>query len=313
MYFSLNSGYLQNLRDRFYFLRQSIQGYPITHRFFKQMTGYSLDLKNPLTHNERIVHKKLFDRDPLLIITSDKVKVRDYVTEKLGEEEASKILIPVYHISKTGEDIPHESWDFEFFMKSNHQSRANLLVKPGENPEKIKSICKKWLSQSYGQALHEWAYRDIPRRIICEKVIRTPEGMIPMDVKFYCFNAKVKMVLFLADRFGDQSRIFTDENKVEIPGSQQFGAKKLETIPDFPTYGKMLELSQILSQPFQYCRVDFYTVGNSIFFGELTHYTGSGIEKFDDWNTDRVLGELWKPENKDVSFFEMRQKLFPNT
>lgn len=307
----MSSGNIQKIRDRIFSIRQSIFGYPNAHLFFQKMTGYALDLKNPVTHNQRIVHKKLFDRDPLLIITSDKVKVRDYVIETLGKEEADKILIPVYHISKTGEDIPHESWDFEFFMKSNHQSRANLLVQPGEDPMKIKKICKNWLSQSYGQNLHEWAYRDIPRRIICEKVIRTPIGSIPMDVKFYCFNGKAKMVLFLADRFENQTRIFTDEHRVEIPGAQMFGAAKMSSIPVFSTYDKMLKLSEKLAQPFQYCRVDFYTVEDSIYFGELTHYTGSGIEKFDDWNTDRVFGELWKSENKDISFFEMKQKLFP--
>lgn len=269
------------------------------------MTGYPLDLKNPITHNQRIVHKKLYNRDPLLIITSDKVKVRDYVIETLGLEEANKILIPIYHISKTGQDIPHESWDFEFFMKSNHQSRANLLVKPGEDPQKIKEVCKKWLSQSYGQSLHEWAYRDIPRRIICEKVIRTPEGRIPMDVKFYCFNGQIKMVLFLADRFETQTRIFTDENRVEIPGAQLFGSAKMTTIPNFPTYTKMLELSKKLAEPFQFCRVDFYTVENSIYFGELTHYTGSGMERFDDFDVDLAFGKLWLPENKDKGALAM--------
>lgn len=307
----MTSGNLQKLRDHFFAFRQSIFGYPNAHQFFQKMNGYPLDLKNPVTHNQRIVHKKLYDRDPLLVITSDKVKVRDYVIEILGKKEADKILIPVYHVSKTGEDIPNESWDFEFFMKSNHQSRANMLVKPGEDPEKIKKICTKWLSNSYGQNLHEWAYRDIPRRIICEKVIRTPEGSIPMDVKFYCFNGKIKMVLFLADRFETQTRIFTDENRVVIPGAQLFGAAKMSTIPNFPTYDKMMEISEKLAQPFQYCRVDFYTVADSIFFGEITHYTGSGIEKFEAWNTDRIFGELWKPENKDISFFEMKQKLFP--
>lgn len=282
------------------------------HRFFQKMNGYPLDLKNPITHNQRIVYKKIYDRNPLLITTSDKVEVRRFVTEKLGEEEAKKILIPQFFVSKTGADIPHQTWDFEFFMKSNHQSRANLLVQPGEDPEMIKEICKKWLSQSYGQALHEWAYRDIPRRILCEKVIRTPEGKIPMDVKFYCFNGFVKMILFLDDRFGNQSRIFTDENLVEIPGSQLFGENKMSPIPNFPTLGKMKEISQKLAAPFNYCRVDFYTVGEEIYFGELTHYTGSGIEKFDQWESDRTLGELWKPENKHRSFFEMRALLFPS-
>jgi hypothetical protein len=299
----------QRLKDFFFEVKNSLSSYPRLHQRFEEIHGYPLDLEHPITHNQWINHKKIVDRDPLIPLTSDKVRVRDYVREILGEKEASEILIPVYHISQTGRDIPHQDWDFEFFMKANHFSGGNMLVQPGTDPELIKNTCQNWLRSSYGQNLHEWAYRDIPRRISCEKVIRTESGDIPFDVKYYCFHGRPKMILFLTDRFGNQKRVFTDENLTFLPGAQQYGKEFLIDIPHFKTHERMLHLSAKLARPFRYCRVDFYTVGDEVYFGELTHYTGSGLEKFDDYDLDLALGKLWLPENKEFTALELLQQV----
>lgn len=300
---------LQRIRDRFFELRQSLFSFPSLKKVFFKSHGYALNLDNPKTHNERINHKKIFDRNPLIPITSDKVRVRAYVKDILGEKEADEILIPVYHISKTGEDIPHQDWDFEFFMKANHSSGRNLLVKPGTDPELVKRTCRSWLKSSFGQALHEWAYRDIPREIICEKVIRTESGQIPADIKYYCFHGRPKMILFLVDRFENQRRVFTDTDFNVLPGAQMYGMEVLLPVPVPATHERMMELACKLAKPFTFCRIDFYTVGDAIFFGELTHYTGSGLEKFDDYDLDVAIGHLWLSENIDVTPLQMLEKV----
>ena len=289
--------------------RQKWLGYPFLHKAFKKNHGYLFDLKNPITHNQRIVHKMIIDRNPLMVITADRVKVRDYVLKILGPEEGRKILIPLYFISKTGQDIPHQSWDFEFFMKANHSSGDNMLIQPGEDPEKLKTLCKKWLRTSYGQPFHEWAYRDIPRRITCEKVLRDGNGLIPMDLKFYCFHGRVKMIYFLKDRFGDQTSLILDENLKEIPGSQMLGGKKMDTVPVFSNFEKMIEISERLSKALDFCRVDLYDVDGNIYFGEITHYSAAGTHRFDDFDTDLAYGEMWKEENKNQNFFQIYDEI----
>ena len=48
----------------------------------------------------------------------------------------------------------------------------------------------------------------------------------------------------------------------------------------------MLEIAEKLSEGFPYVRVDLYNNGGKIYFGELTFYDSSGMEKFSDstWN-----------------------------
>ena len=284
---------IQYLRDFFYQIRQRTFDYPDLHRVFFKKHGYKLDLKNPLTHNQRITHKKVFDRNPLIPITSDKYRVREYIREILGKELSDKILIPIYQISKTGQDIPFESMDFEFFMKANHYSGGNMLVKPGIDPEVLRSTCKSWINSSFGQALHEWAYKDIPRRIICEKVLRDESGKIPNDYKFYCFQGKLEMVMVVSDRFENQRRVFIDPDKNVLEGGQMYGNEMLLPLPEIPNYEKMVVIAEKLSKPFAHARIDLYSFGSEIFFGEITHYPGSGLEKFDDYKLDLFFGNKW--------------------
>ena len=268
-----------------------------------------MDLTTPRTHNQRIVHKMIFDRDPLLIITSDKVKVREYVRKKLGKEKAEQVLIPQFHVTKSGKDFPRDIWEKEFFMKANHASGYNRLVKPGDDPQEIKNLAQFWLSQSFGQVNHAWAYKDIPRRVLCEQVIRDEKGEIPMDIKLHCFHGQVKMILFLQDRFGNTSRVYTDENLREIPGSQMLGEKTLDKIPDLANLSELISLGEKLSQDFIFSRIDLYAVGEKIYFGEITHYSGAGTRRFDDLQTDLGFGELWKPENKGLNIFDVLRNL----
>lgn len=245
----------------------------------------------------------------MIMMTTDKVKVRNYVEEKLGSATAREILIPIYHISKTGKDIPNELWDFEFFLKANHSSGMNKIIPAGEDPKKVAELAQKWLNTSFGQARHEWAYRDIPRRIICEKVLRTETGKIPMDLKYYCFNGKCKLILYYQDRWEVPARIFSDENGNIIPNFQSFGLKMLEDVPNLPSRKRMIEIAEVLSQDFQYCRVDFYSVEGKIYFGEITQYTGSGLEKLDTFEIDLALGRLWLPENSHKSLMEVYKEV----
>ena len=68
-------------------------------KIYKYKTGENLNLKHPKTFNEKIQWIKLYGVTPLMRDCTDKVKVRDFVKERIGEE----YLKPVLQI------IPNES------------------------------------------------------------------------------------------------------------------------------------------------------------------------------------------------------------
>ncbi|MFT7204007.1 MAG: hypothetical protein ACI8YP_002490 [Algoriphagus sp.] len=178
-------------------------------------------------------------------------------------------------------------------------------MKQGEDPASVKKTSVKWLENSYGQAMHEWAYKDIPRRIICEKVLRDETGKIPPDLKIYCFHAKVRMILFVADRFKTQKRRFTNENLNPIYGVMMDGALQLEELPEFSNLDRMKLLAEMLAALFEFARVVFYSVGDKVFFGDLTHYPGFGLSPIDEIDHSIALGLLWDKQNSDITFYDM--------
>jgi hypothetical protein len=282
--------YLKQLASNLF---QQILGYPFLHKTFLEVHGYPLNLKNPKTFSELMNYKKTHDRDPLIPITCDKYRVREYVRKKLGDELANQILIPVYYVSKTGLDIPVESWDFEFFLKSNHSSGRNLLVVPGMDPKFVKKTASNWLKTSYGQPFHEWAYRDIPRRILCEKVLRDENNVMLSDYKFYCFYGKPELITVVSDRNKAKIVRYTIDTEFNLIDSLYSGDDVLKEIPTIPNFAKMMDIARVLSADFEHARIDLYAISNQIFFGEITQYSGSGLYKMSSYETDLKLGKFW--------------------
>ena len=71
---------------------------------FKKMQGYELNLDNPQSFNEKVVYKKLFDRNPLLVLTSDKYRAREYIRDKIGWE-AENHLVPLLYVTDKPETL----------------------------------------------------------------------------------------------------------------------------------------------------------------------------------------------------------------
>ena len=299
-----------SLYSKAWLWQQEKRGYPHLHFMFQKMMGYPLDISQPKTHNHFLNWIKFHRRDPRVPITSDKVQVRDYIKKMLGEKEGEEILIPLYYVSKTGLDLPFDQWKEEVFIKANHYSGGNILYQPGMNRSKIEHQLRTFLSEPFGYNYHEWAYLQIPRRIICEKVLRTKDGNIPNDVKLYCFHGKVKMIMFVSDRLTQPKRVFTDQYFRVVPGAQMAGHPPLSPVPVPGNMTRMMEIAEKLSQGFDYIRVDLYSVDDeAIYFGEITHYTGSGLEKFDDEDVDYAVGRLWNPANRDRDILDMIEEV----
>ena len=62
------------------------------------------------------------------------------------------------------------------------------------------------------------------------------------------------------------------------------------------TIPKMIGLAEKLSQGLKFVRIDFYDVGGSIYFGEITFFPASGMGKFTPPEWDRKIGDYLKIE-----------------
>ena len=91
---------------------------------FKKRVGYSCNLKNPKSFNEKIQWIKLNDRNPVYPKLIDKLEVKKIVSEILGDEYVIPTLFGGF---SRFEDIPFDKLPNQFVIKCNHDA-ASVIV-----------------------------------------------------------------------------------------------------------------------------------------------------------------------------------------
>lgn len=263
-------------------------------KMFKAIMGYPLNLDNPQTFNEKLQWLKLYDRKPEYTMMVDKYKVRDYIAEQLGEE----YLIPLIGVWDDPDKIDFDKLPDQFVLKCNHNSGLGMCIckdKSKLNIEHVKNELRKGLAQDYYLTGREWPYKDVPRKIICEKymVDHLQEGL--NDYKFMCFAGKVMCSFVCTDRFNDDGlkATFFDRDWHVLP-FERYYPKSQTPISKPLNYDKMLAFSEKLSKEIPFVRTDFYEIDQKLYFGELTFFPGSGFEEFTPESFDIELGNWIK-------------------
>jgi hypothetical protein len=267
---------------------------------YRKAFGKDPDLRNPKTLNEKIVWLKLNDRTALHTQCADKFAVRDYIKEQIGD----KFLVPlVFHTKNPSEVISNNISEYPVIIKTNHDSGGGIFVydKSIINWKEVQKSLKKRMSKNYYWQSKEWQYKNIVPEIIVEKLLVDSKGNIPFDYKVHCFNGKVNMIQVDMGRGSENhyrnwySKEWQREpyqwtilkNGKEIQSSENDLDKPINL-------AQMIELSETLSKPFSYVRVDWYDLDNQLFFGELTFHHDSGNRPITPVEWDLKLGKKLK-------------------
>ena len=250
-----------------------------------------LDLDNPKSFNEKLQWLKLNDRRPEYTIMVDKYLVRDYIGKKLGNQ----YLIPLLGVWDSAEDIDFSLLPDEFVLKCNHNSGLGMCIckdKKSLNIKKVKEGLTKGLAQDYYLEGREWPYKNVQRKIVCEKFMKDNTGELA-DYKIHNFNGDPKVILVCTNRF-KESGLREDfySNTWEHLAVQRPGYPNAENPLKRPAeLDKMLELAKILAKDIPFVRTDFYVVNGDIYFGELTFYPASGFSAFEPERFDELFGD----------------------
>lgn len=255
-------------------------------RKFKQKLGYWPDLENPKTFNEKLSWFKLYVRDPLTTKCADKYAVREYVKEKIGGAH----LVPLLGVYDRVEDIDLDELPEEFVLKPNHESGRVILCHDKREIDwrKQADVMKNWLRGNYYYQTGEWQYKDIPPKILCEKMLH---GKI-IDYKFLCFNGIPVLLNVIANRKNghyDLYNVDLDFSCIETEKEEEF--RELFEKPKH--WNEMVRIARVLSQDFPFVRVDLYDLEGKVYFGELTFTPADGMATYFSLELDRKLGELY--------------------
>ncbi|MBQ7047862.1 MAG: glycosyl transferase [Clostridia bacterium] len=257
---------------------------------YKLCVGRSLDLNEPKTFNEKIQWLKIHKRLPKYISMVDKISVKDYVSEIIGEE----YVIPTLGVWDKAEDVDFDSLPNQFVLKCNHDSGGIVICKNKSDLDKQSALkkLKKALKRNPYNAAREWPYKSVQRRILAEEYLEDDKLRELRDYKFFTFNGEVKALFVASDRQDPNKETkfdFFDSNYNRLPIVN--GHPNSEKLPEKPeNFELMKELAKKLGQGMPHVRVDFYEVNGRVYFGELTFYHYGGLVAFEPNHWDEVFG-----------------------
>ncbi|GHC54015.1 ATP-grasp fold amidoligase family protein [Neogemmobacter tilapiae] len=271
-------------------------GSPWLRWHFRQKVGYWPHLRHPRSHNEKIQARKLYDRNPLFPMLSDKIAVRDHVRNVLGEERAEQVLLPL--LGQTGR--PTEAWlralGRGVVVKANHGSGWNELIRDDGSAVNYWLLARKlqgWCQRRYGQRNQEWAYWSIRPRILAEPMLCYPNGRAADDFKFSVNGGRATTVQVQRDRFGNHEQAYFDRDWNRLPMQME----KLPAMPDTPPapaqLAEMIVVAEAVAAMLDYARVDFLVTDTRFVLNEITLYRSSGFNAFIPEEWDFIWGAQW--------------------
>ena len=260
-------------------------------RRWREMMHRDLDLENPKTLTEKIQWLKIYDSNLLKTYCSDKITVRDYCKEKLGQD----YFIPILAVYNKFDEIDFSKLPKDYVLKTNHGSHTNIIVRDGKiNKELARRNFNDWMSKDWSWWGYELAYKPIPRKIFIEQYMNDGHTDL-IDYKFLCFNGEPKYCQVMTDRhkssfhtnyynmnFEPQLNI----SRNDIPANYSVKDKKPKN------WELMKETAKKLSEDFNFVRVDLYEIDDKMYISELTFFPAAGYVNYKNKDTDLKLGNM---------------------
>lgn len=259
----------------------------IVRRDFFACNNYYPNLEKPELFSEKILWLKLNVHSELHERCADKIRVREYVSSILGDE----VLIPFYGTAdKLNQELFQQIPDgVGFIVKTNHGSSGGVVyqTKSDVKFEELDSIMSHHMARNHYYHSREKQYKSIKPRILVEQLL-VDNGQSPMDYKIFCFNGKAKFIQVDIDRHTNHTRNIYDLDWKKLPVT--FYYKNGRDIQKPQRLLDMLSMAEQLANEFYFVRVDFYSVGDQIYFGEITFHPESGLKLFNPSHYEKLFG-----------------------
>lgn len=242
-----------------------------------------LNLKDPVTFNEKLQWLKIYDRNPKYTMLVDKYRVKQWVSDTIGKEH----VIPTLKMWSSADDIDIDDLPNQFVLKCNHDSGSVIICKDKSifDLTSAKQKLSRHLATDTSAFFCEWAYRNVPRCIIAEQYMEETGQTDLMDYKFFCFDGEPKIMYMSRDHAEHATTDFFDMEFNHLPIRMQ--APPSSILPEKPAeFEHMKELARKLSKGIPQVRVDFYVINGRVYFGEMTFYHCGGMVTVQphEWN-----------------------------
>jgi len=253
-----------------------------------------LRINRPRYLNDWVMRRKWKEcrGNALFSLLADKFAVRRYVSELLPED----VLIPLLHkfdnVIELRAALPSLSW---VVVKPNHGAgMVRVLDLPLNELEQDALILEAsaWLELDYSVKVREAHYSGIKPCLLVEE--RIGERGVPLDdYKIHIFkkpSGEARFVLQIIEgRFSSElvRTFYVDQFDRPSFGSYALSLEKKAVLE------RAVEFSSVLLGTLRYARVDWYIVGDRLYFGEITITPASGLGGGYGEEIDRIMGVMF--------------------
>ena len=241
--------------------------------------------KNPKDLSELWISRLLRGDFLKCYYLADKYLVRDYISSK----GYSNLLTPLIGVYDNFSDIDFTKLPNRFALKMNCFAGMNYICtdKTKIDLKGLEAKVNSW-KQKKLVSFSERHYNLIEPKLVCEEFIDDGSGKFPTDYKFICLKGHVECVLACKGREKGRAH-YSPYTPTWVPLPYYRKDGNFDIIPKPKNLEKMIAVAEDLSKEFEMIRVDLYSNGDRIWFGEMT-LTPAGC-MFHHWS-NRALSEL---------------------
>ena len=264
---------------------------PILLCRFRRYYGRWPNLLTPSTYHDKLFIRIAFDRRPVLQMMAGKVESRSYVRQRLGRDDMQAKLLGVAYARA---DVSRLTLPARYIVKCNQASGLVRLVTE-DNPitsAELDALVAAWLAEDYGRYSLEWVYLTVRPAVVFEELLDR-DGVLPRDVKFYCFSGRVEYIQVQKDLHAGLTKSLFNRDC-------QWLDLSLGTLPHGETpdplpklLDEMIAVAETLSAGMDYLRVDTLDLDDRFYVGELTTTPDGGSGQFTPPECDAVFGAHW--------------------
>lgn|GEM_PF-2222857 len=241
-----------------------------------------------LTFTEKI---KWRAHHPLLFswMYADKIQAKTIARHRAPECRVAEILFTISRASSLDElSLPPS-----YVLKASHGSGWFVLVKDGVDQRTgqvvtnayLRQRVDGWLKKMY-RAGSERQYVLIPRRAFIEDYAE-----IRHELRFFCFNGRVRFVMHEEDAPYHNRTVFYDRHWKALPVRWKYPLG--DAIPRPDCWKEHCATVERLASGIDFVRIDVFLSGPQLYFGEFTFTPSQGLTYNLPEEVNRLWGSYW--------------------
>jgi len=266
--------------------------YPRQMVNFRRALGRWPDPAMPRSSNEKYTWRKIFDRNPLFTVASDKL-----LAKQLAQQLCPDVRVPeTLWVGERAEDIPDELLQGSVVVKTNHGSGWNYSVHHGKHDRQaLNRTVNGWMDRRFGRHHAEWGYYGVEAKVFVEEMLLEPDGQpLVNEYKTYIGRDGQIALTFCRqlDDTGERIDAVIDHTGCVQTGHSEINVLSGEAVlPD--QYQDICRVSRVLSEPFDFVRCDLYIHDAQLYFSEFTLYSYGGYPTMSNPAVMQRLADVW--------------------